>query len=105
MVAAFDELALQGAFFLPARLAKTLIEGAGIIAAVACGHAKSVIGFQIRESVRHLLGADEIAPANRERIDPHFRCGDVEQALAEEAALETSRPSIGPGRHLIADQR
>src|SRR5258706_12738305 len=58
MIAAIDELALQRAFFLPARLAKTLIEGAGIIAAVACGHAKSVIGFQFRESVMHLIDVD-----------------------------------------------
>src|ERR1700674_1496245 len=105
MVAPVDELALQWRFFGPARLANTGIEGAGIIAAIACRHAESVIGLQSCEAVRHLLDADEIAAANRNRIDPHFRGRDVQQALAEEAPFEPAGAAIGPGRDLVADQR
>jgi len=91
MVAAIDQPPLQGEFFGPARFTQALIEGAGIVAAVARGHAEPVIGLQIGELVRHLLHADEIAPANRKRIDPHFGCRDNPAS-----ARRRSTPRNGP---------
>ena len=105
MIASLDQPALQRFLLAPARLRDAAVEGAGIIAAVALGLAEPVIGAHARQAVRHLDRRDQIAAADGEPVEPELVRREIEHPLAEEAALEPSRPPVGTGRRLVAHQR
>jgi len=57
-----DLAALQRTLFLPAELGEAAFEGLAIIAAVALGIDGRTARLQVWQPVRHLAGADQVAP-------------------------------------------
>jgi hypothetical protein len=70
VVAPVDFAALQRALFLPAELGETAFEGLAIVAAVAFGIDGRTARLQPRQPVRHLTGADQVAPPHLGGVDP-----------------------------------
>jgi len=69
VVAPVNRAALQCALFLPAELGEAAFEGFAIVAAVAFGIAGRTDRLQPRQRVRHLAGADQVAPTHLGAVD------------------------------------
>jgi hypothetical protein len=70
VIASVDLTALQRTFFVPAKVGEAAFEGFVVIAAVALGIASRTNRLQPRQPVRHLGGADEVAPSHLGAFDP-----------------------------------
>lgn len=69
------------------------------------GLAEAIIGHDRRKRVGHLGRGQEITAADCEPIEIEVARGEIEQALAEEAALEAPRCAIRARRRLVAHHR
>jgi hypothetical protein len=63
---------LQRAFLRPAELGEAVFEGFAIVAAVALGIDGRTARLQSRQPVRHLAGADQVAPTHLGAVDPQL---------------------------------
>src|SRR5439155_11659958 len=100
VLAPVDFVALQRTLFLPAELGKAAFEGFAIIAAVALGITGRTDRLQPRQPVRHLSGADQVAPPHLGAVDPKVACRQLDQPLAKKRALVPAGRAIGAGRGL-----
>ncbi len=82
------------------RLQQALEQG-GIISVVVDG--AGLARHQLADVVGQLFGAQKVAPAQLGPVQSKLRRRDVEQALAEEVALEPARAAIGADRGLVGD--
>src|SRR5438445_4137770 len=87
----------------PLRLNETAVERARIITAVAKGPAQGFARLHVGEAIGHFVERDQIAPADREPVEPKLARRHVDEPLHEEAAFETPRSPIGTGWCLVAD--
>ena len=58
--------------FVPAELGEASFEGFTIVATVALGIAGRTYRLQPWEPVRHLVGADQVAPTHLGAVDPQI---------------------------------
>ena len=105
MVAPVDLATLQRALFRPTELGEAAFEGLAIVAAVAFGIADRTDWLQPRQLVRHLAGADQVAPAHLGAVDPEVVRRQLDEPLAKERALIAAGPTIGARRGLIGEHR
>src|SRR6202040_3223044 len=101
VVAPVDLAALQRTLFLPAELGEAAFEGFAIIAAVALGIDGRPARLQPWQPVRHLAGADQVAPTHLGAVDPQIARRQLDQPLAKERALIAAGGAIGAGRGLV----
>src|SRR5439155_23623568 len=87
VVAPVDLAALQRTLFLPAELGEAAFEGLAIVAAVALGIAGRTHRLQAWQPVRHLAGADQVAPTHLGAVDSQVARRQLDQALAKERGL------------------
>jgi hypothetical protein len=92
---------LQRTLFVPAELGETAFEGFAIVAAVAFGIDGRTAWFQPWQPVRHLIGADQIAPTHLGAVDPEVARRQLDQPLTKERALVTAGRAIGARRVLL----
>lgn len=96
VIAPVDQLAVQRKLVMPAGILDAVIEGAGIVAAVARGVAEAIVGAHRRQRIRHLRQRDEVAPPDIETVEAEILRGHVEQPVHEEAALKATGTTISP---------
>ena len=53
--------------------------------------------------VGHLVGADQVAPAQLDRVEAQLARGDVHEALGDEHGLRAAGAAVGRARHLVRD--
>src|SRR5579859_1558060 len=105
MMAALDQVAVEGRLVGPAELRDGAVEGARVVAAVALCLTEAVVRHDGGEPPRHLGRGDEIAAADVEAIKPEVARREIEQALAEERALVAARGPVRAHRRLVAHHR
>jgi hypothetical protein len=83
VIAPIDQTALQFAFFVPAELGEATVERLAVIAAVAFGLGGRAARLQLRQFVRHIGGADQVAATHLGAVDAEIVRRQLDQALAE----------------------
>jgi hypothetical protein len=89
---------LQCTLFLPAEFGEAAFEGFAIVAAVALGIDGRTARLKPWQPVRHLAGANQVAPTHLGAVDPQIARRQLDQPLAKERALIAARRAIGAGR-------
>src|SRR4029077_10503654 len=97
VIAPVDQPAVQLLLLVPAEFGQTTVQRMRIITAVAFGMGIEVAGLDPGERVGHLGIGDQVLAAHLYRIDAEFPGRQLDQPLAEEAALIAAGRAVGAG--------